>query len=123
MKRKPTETRSFSRENSTDFAPRTVYADAQDGDDESVSRLGSRRPPSAFGRDRRKPDYKNHDENSSRERVDYSTMRAPNAMFAEHLNNLFPELQFSIELARRILTHSSHPAAIYGHNAGLSFMG
>ncbi|KAJ3763633.1 hypothetical protein EV360DRAFT_91741 [Lentinula raphanica] len=44
-------------------------------------------------------------------------------MFAEHLNNLFPGLQFPLELARRILTHASHPAAIYGHNAGLSFMG
>ncbi|KAJ3739485.1 hypothetical protein DFH05DRAFT_1406934 [Lentinula detonsa] len=44
-------------------------------------------------------------------------------MFAEHLNNLFPELKFPLELARRILTHASHPAAIYGHNAGLSFMG
>ncbi|KAJ3869434.1 hypothetical protein EV359DRAFT_69916 [Lentinula novae-zelandiae] len=44
-------------------------------------------------------------------------------MFAEHLNHLFPELQFPLELARRILTHASHPAAIYGHNAGLSFMG
>ncbi|KAJ3810127.1 ribonuclease-III-like-domain-containing protein, partial [Lentinula aff. lateritia] len=43
--------------------------------------------------------------------------------FAEHLNHLFPELQFPLELARRILTHASHPAAIYGHNAGLSFMG
>ncbi|KAF5390590.1 hypothetical protein D9757_002692 [Collybiopsis confluens] len=41
----------------------------------------------------------------------------------KHLNNLFPELQFPDELARRILTHSSHPAAVYGHNAALSFMG
>ncbi|KIK68026.1 hypothetical protein GYMLUDRAFT_155573 [Collybiopsis luxurians FD-317 M1] len=50
-------------------------------------------------------------------------MRSPSPKFAEHLNKLFPELLFPIELGRRILTHSSHPAAIYGHNAGLSFMG
>jgi len=121
MKQKPAETRSFARENSNDhFAPRTVYADAEEGHEE---RLGNRRPPSAFGRDRRKPSYKNNDEKIGRERVDYSTMRAPSPIFVEHLNSLFPELQFPMELARRILTHSSHPAAIYGHNAGLSFMG
>jgi len=42
---------------------------------------------------------------------------------AEHLNGLFHPLQFPPELARRILTHASHPAAINGHNARLSFMG
>ena len=42
---------------------------------------------------------------------------------AEHLNGLFHPLQFPPELARRILTHASHPAAINGHNAGLSFVG
>ncbi|THV00735.1 hypothetical protein K435DRAFT_656721 [Dendrothele bispora CBS 962.96] len=50
-------------------------------------------------------------------------MREPSPAFAEHLNGLFPELEFPKELARRILTHSSHPAAIYGHNAALSFLG
>ncbi|KAF8881212.1 hypothetical protein BD779DRAFT_1445729 [Infundibulicybe gibba] len=51
-----------------------------------------------------------------------SSSREPESRFAEHLNGLFP-LQFPPELARRILTHGSHPAAIHGHNAGLSFMG
>ncbi|TFK33970.1 ribonuclease-III-like-domain-containing protein [Crucibulum laeve] len=43
--------------------------------------------------------------------------------FVEHLNGVFPELQFPPELARRILTHGSHPTAINGHNAGMSFLG
>ena len=47
----------------------------------------------------------------------------PDPHFAEHLNGLFPTLQFPPELARRILTHGSHPAAAYGHNAAYSFMG
>ncbi|TFK62165.1 hypothetical protein BDN72DRAFT_848972 [Pluteus cervinus] len=45
------------------------------------------------------------------------------SQFAEHLNGLFSPLQFPPELSRRILTHGSHPAAVHGHNAGLSFMG
>lgn len=52
-----------------------------------------------------------------------SSSRLPDPQFAQHLNGLFPSLQFPPELARRILTHGSHPAAIHGHNAGLSFMG
>ncbi|KAG5221751.1 ribonuclease-III-domain-containing protein [Salix suchowensis] len=43
--------------------------------------------------------------------------------FAEHLEGVFPTLKFPPELARRILTHSSHPAAIYGHNAVYGFLG
>lgn len=43
--------------------------------------------------------------------------------FAEHLEGVFPTLTFPPELARRILTHSSHPAAIYGHNAVYGFLG
>ncbi|KAF4603970.1 hypothetical protein EYR40_001145 [Pleurotus pulmonarius] len=43
--------------------------------------------------------------------------------FAEHLEGVFPTLKFPAELARRILTHSSHPAAIYGHNAVYGFLG
>ena len=43
--------------------------------------------------------------------------------FAEHLNGLFPTLSFPPELARRILTHNSHPASAHGHNAAFSFMG
>jgi len=124
MKQKSYETR---RENtSVRVRPREVYADAEEeGDERPMTRLGNRRPQSAFGRDRRKPGENNYSEKISpgREQVDYSTMRAPNPLFAEHLNKLFPDLQFPTELARRILTHASHPAAIYGHNAGHSFMG
>ena len=43
--------------------------------------------------------------------------------FQEHLNQIFSPLQFPKELAKRILTHSSHNAAAGGHNAGLSFIG
>jgi hypothetical protein len=49
--------------------------------------------------------------------------RHPDPCFSEHLNGLFPTLQVPPELARRILTHSSHPAAAHGHNAAYSFMG
>ncbi|KAF5383241.1 hypothetical protein D9615_004866 [Tricholomella constricta] len=52
-----------------------------------------------------------------------STWKEPEPRFAEHLNALFPTLQFPPELAKRILTHASHPAAMYGHNAALSFTG
>lgn len=47
----------------------------------------------------------------------------PDPTFAEHLNHLFPTLSFPPELARRILTHGSHPASVNGHNGALSFMG
>ncbi|KAL1695311.1 ribonuclease-III-like-domain-containing protein [Schizophyllum commune] len=43
--------------------------------------------------------------------------------FEEHLNGLFAPLKFPPELARRILTHGSHPKAVAGHNAGFTFMG
>ena len=43
--------------------------------------------------------------------------------FQEHLNHIFSPLHFPEELARRILTHASHSAAIGGHNARLSFIG
>ena len=49
--------------------------------------------------------------------------KRPDPYFAEHLNGLFPALHFPPELARRILTHSSHPAATYGHNGAYSFIG
>ncbi|KAK2464705.1 hypothetical protein APHAL10511_003281 [Amanita phalloides] len=45
------------------------------------------------------------------------------AYLVEHINGLFPPLQFPPDLARRILTHGSHPSAIHGHNAGLRFIG
>ncbi|PFH49369.1 hypothetical protein AMATHDRAFT_63325 [Amanita thiersii Skay4041] len=51
------------------------------------------------------------------------TQHSSDTSFVEHLNGLFPPLQFPPELARRILTHGSHPAAVHGHNAGLRFMG
>lgn len=41
----------------------------------------------------------------------------------EHLNGLFPGLEFPQELAKRLLTHASHPAAIDGHNGGFGFIG
>ena len=43
--------------------------------------------------------------------------------FEEHLNGLFAPLKFPPELARRIMTHGSHPKAVAGHNAGFTFMG
>ncbi|KAL0958442.1 hypothetical protein HGRIS_000585 [Hohenbuehelia grisea] len=43
--------------------------------------------------------------------------------FAEHLNGVFEPLVFPPELARRILTHGSHPAAMFGHNGAYSFIG
>ncbi|RDB18396.1 hypothetical protein Hypma_000352 [Hypsizygus marmoreus] len=52
-----------------------------------------------------------------------SMWKEPDPHLAEHLNALFPTLTFPPELARRILTHASHPAAAYGHNAGFSFIG
>jgi len=43
--------------------------------------------------------------------------------FSDHLNDVFPGLQFPPELARRVLTHGSHKAAIAGHNSRFSFIG
>lgn len=42
---------------------------------------------------------------------------------AAHLNTVFSPLQFPPELARRILTHGSHPEAVHGHNGRLAFIG
>lgn len=52
-----------------------------------------------------------------------SSWKDADPQFAEHLNGLFPTLSFPLELAKRILTHNSHPASAYGHNAAFSFMG
>lgn len=52
-----------------------------------------------------------------------STWKESAPQLAEHLNFLFPELNFPPEVAKRILTHGSHPSAIYGHNGAFSFMG
>ncbi|KAG6901219.1 hypothetical protein C0995_015207 [Termitomyces sp. Mi166 len=52
-----------------------------------------------------------------------STWKESAPQLAEHLNFLFPELHFPPEVAKRILTHGSHPSAIYGHNGAFSFMG
>jgi len=52
-----------------------------------------------------------------------SSWREADPHLAEHLNALFPTLSFPPELAKRILTHNSHPASAYGHNAAFSFMG
>ncbi|KAJ7039916.1 ribonuclease-III-like-domain-containing protein [Mycena alexandri] len=47
----------------------------------------------------------------------------PDEIFTDHLNGLFPPLKFPSELAARILTHASHPAAFHGHNAQFAFIG
>jgi len=47
----------------------------------------------------------------------------PEPHFATHLNALFNPLDFNTEVARRCLTHASHPSSINGHNAGMSFLG
>ena len=52
-----------------------------------------------------------------------SKEHSSDSYFVEHLNGLFPPLQFPPELARRVLTHGSHPSAASGHNAGLRFIG
>ncbi|KAF5368972.1 hypothetical protein D9758_003020 [Tetrapyrgos nigripes] len=87
-------------------------------DQNSSVPLGTRKPRSAFGKDKQRAWIDPHLTST-----DYAAMREPNPEFAEHLNGLFPELQFPQEFARRILTHASHPAAIYGHNAAFSFLG
>ncbi|KAG6852826.1 hypothetical protein C0991_008864 [Blastosporella zonata] len=51
-----------------------------------------------------------------------STSKKPTPHLTAHLNFLFPELHFPDEVARRILTHGSHPAAVYGHNGAFSFV-
>ncbi|KAH7912613.1 hypothetical protein BJ138DRAFT_1171799 [Hygrophoropsis aurantiaca] len=47
----------------------------------------------------------------------------PGDPFVEHLNSIFPPLQFPPPIAQRILTHGSHKAATHGHNGRFSFMG
>ncbi|KAJ7637047.1 ribonuclease-III-like-domain-containing protein [Roridomyces roridus] len=47
----------------------------------------------------------------------------PDEVFAGHLDGLFSPLKFPLELAARVLTHASHPAAYHGHNAQFSFIG
>lgn len=47
----------------------------------------------------------------------------PEPHFANHLNALFTPLEFNPEIARRCLTHGSHPTSVNGHNAGMSFFG
>lgn len=43
---------------------------------------------------------------------------------ADHMNKLFQPLQFSTELAQRVLTHGSHAASVtHGSNAALNFAG
>lgn len=52
-----------------------------------------------------------------------TALQRPASSFEAHLNGLFHPLEFPPELARRIMTHGSHPKAALGHNAGLTFMG
>lgn len=59
-------------------------------------------------------------------RLSYTSLRvsdSDDARFATHLNSVFRSLEFPPELARRILTHGSHKAAIHGHNGRLGFIG
>ncbi|KAI0767632.1 ribonuclease-III-like-domain-containing protein [Fomes fomentarius] len=57
---------------------------------------------------------------TSKARVDW---RNKDSLLSEHLNKVFSPLQFPPELARRILTHASHPDASLSHNGRLSFVG
>lgn len=56
-------------------------------------------------------------------RADKSRINHDAPILKEHLDQLFPPLNFPPELATRILTHSSHPDAAHSHNARLSFIG
>jgi len=55
--------------------------------------------------------------------LDADTPKSDDTHFSDHLNGVFPPLQFPPELARRVLTHGSHKAAVEGHNSRFSFMG
>ncbi|EMD36740.1 hypothetical protein CERSUDRAFT_83763 [Gelatoporia subvermispora B] len=50
-------------------------------------------------------------------------LEATTAELEAHMNGLFPPLNFPPKLAARMLTHSSHPDALYRHNARMSFIG
>ena len=52
-----------------------------------------------------------------------ASLRRDAPALKEHLDQLFPPLNFPPELAARILTHSSHPDAVHSHNARMSFIG
>ncbi|KAF9240462.1 hypothetical protein BU15DRAFT_87667 [Melanogaster broomeanus] len=52
-----------------------------------------------------------------------STLKLDNGRFVAHLNSVFPSLDFTPELANRILTHGSHKSAVHGHNGRLGFIG
>jgi len=51
------------------------------------------------------------------------TLSEDDTRFVSHLNSVFPSLEFPPELAKRLLTHGSHKAAIHGHNGRLGFIG
>lgn len=133
MRSRPTESdvpKSFASEQER-RAPRAVYLDDAEpegfGSRDRAPRSDSRKPSSStFGQPHRR-NYGSENRPPSRwkdpETSSQPVTRDPNPIFAEHLNGLFPELVFPKELARRILTHASHPAAVYGHNNGLSFIG
>lgn len=92
----------------------------------------SQRPlkPSAFAPHRTPPPVSfstRHAESSREDRVssydDSRVLDDDHTRFATHLNSVFRSLEFPPELARRILTHGSHRAAIHGHNGRLGFIG
>lgn len=67
--------------------------------------------------------HETHEHDVKRPSPPREKYKHPEPHLAEHLNGLFPTLHFPPELARRIVTHGSHPAATRGHNAAYSFMG
>src|ERR1700675_4797028 len=61
--------------------------------------------------------------NSDSVGADKFSSETDDTRFSDHLNGVFPLLQFPADLARRVLTHGSHKAAITGHNGRFSFIG
>ncbi|KAG7443695.1 uncharacterized protein BT62DRAFT_934935 [Guyanagaster necrorhizus] len=103
MLRKPTS-------HETNAPRREVYVDDADEGDYSIPHTASQQKLSTSQKQPQKP----------RRRPAPTSPKNP---FSSHLDSLFPGLAFPPELAQRILTHSSHPAAAQGHNSGLSFIG
>ncbi|KAK0467337.1 ribonuclease-III-like-domain-containing protein [Desarmillaria tabescens] len=94
----------------TNAPRREVYVDDADEGDDNIPRTASPQKLSTTRKQPQKP----------RRRPAPTSPKNP---FSSHLDSLFPGLAFPPELAQRILTHASHPAAAQGHNGGLSFIG
>ncbi|KAK7046764.1 RNase III domain-containing protein [Favolaschia claudopus] len=113
--RRPHETEREPRERRTRVGVASRGSDQHGGRGESSSRVAHQRHTSrpAVGQFQR----------AAPARSSPPPPRKPDQIFAEHLNGLFPPLNFPLELSARVLTHASHPAAFYGHNAQFSFIG